>query len=95
MMNVCPNKNNLSVFSVKSFPTFENEDENELDNSLERKNNSKFYSIIRNKSRNEKSESEVDKEYYLDYTPSFSQESESSFGEIENSFKKQNSKISI
>ncbi len=97
-MKVTQNKSNLNFTPLKSFPTFSKEIENEMDNNSDinitsrfssfRNKNSSAFSV--NKSKQIQSESCMDKEFYLDYTPSFSPELELSNSELENSFKIKN-----
>ena len=101
MMNTNRNKKNLSLPPLTSFPTFNNEELNEIELSSERKINSNISSIkvknssvaSKHKSKNEKSDSERDKGRgdISDNTPSFSQEYDlSSIDCLEGSFKIQN-----
>ena len=97
-MKVTQNKSNLNFSALKSFPTFKNEIENEMNNSSDRNITSRFSSFRNknssafsiNKSKQIKSESCMEKEYCLDYTPSFSSELDLSKSELENSFKIKN-----
>lgn len=92
--SVNSNNKKLSLPPLTSFPTFNNEELYEHDNSSDRKINSHFSShkgknaSINSQSKSivDKSESELEKENILDNTPSFSQEFSLSNTENENSF---------
>jgi hypothetical protein len=94
MMSVNSSKNKLKIPPLPTFPSFNNEEQNENDNSSCRRINSHVSSvknknssiISKSKSKFDKCESEVEKENILDYTPSFSQEFSLSNVDNENSF---------